>query len=312
MIEKYVNAKEFRKLLGVLSVILLVIAIAALFAVIVAPGLRNANKPAAEVAPAIGESGWLDPTEYPSQRSKIIPPVDPQTLLQSSPELITRGKTLFEQNCVQCHGAMGRGDGTSAGTMTPAPRNFTASSGWVNGFDLPDVYRTLSEGVRNSSMASFEYLPRKDRMALAHYIQSFGAFPHGTGSSEAVKALAKELASPGEKTLNKIPVSMAAAKLQSEYHTAPPFNMEADNSSEEAQLFRRIIVDGKRARQTLAGSLMDRTDLKKLANSLAANAPGNGFSPSIALLTPSEWKIFNGAFTRCTNGIESKSAERAK
>lgn len=295
MIEKYVNAEEFKKLLGVLSVILLALTIAALFAVIVVPGLRNANKPSAEVISAIGETGWLDPAEYPPQRSKIIPPVDAKSLLQPSAELISHGKGLFKQNCVQCHGAMGRGDGASAGTMKPAPRNLTVSSGWVNGFDLPGVYRTLSEGIRNSSMASFDYLPRKDRMALAHFVQSLGAFPHGSGKAEAVEALTKELASPGEKTLNKIPVSLAAAKLESEYRTSAPLVIGPDSSGEEAQLLRRIIVNEQRAAETIAGLPVQRVDLKELANSLAANAPGNGFSPGIALLSPSEWKIFEEA-----------------
>jgi mono/diheme cytochrome c family protein len=300
MIEKYVNAEEFKKLLGVFSVILLALAIAALFAVIVVPGLRNANKPSAEAISAIGETGWLDPAEYPPQRSKVIPPVNPQSLLQPSAELISRGKALFEQNCIQCHGTRGRGDGASAGTMTPKPRNFAISSGWVNGFDLPGVYRTISKGIQDSSMASFDYLPGKDRMAIAHYVQSLGAFPHGSGNAEAIEAMTKELASPGEKTPNKIPVSLAAAKLQEEYR-APipfPFIIKADDFSEEAQLFLRIIVDRNRAGQTLAGSLIDRTDLYFLAGSLSANAPGNGFSPSVALLTPYEWKIFDEALRK--------------
>jgi mono/diheme cytochrome c family protein len=317
MIEKYVNAEEFKKLLGVFSVILLVLAIAALFAIIVVPGLRNANKPSAEVISAIGETGWLDPAEYPPQRSRIIPPVDPQSLLQPSAELISRGKALFEQNCVQCHGAMGRGDGASAGTMTPPPRNFTVSSGWVNGFDLPGVYRTISKGIQNSSMASFDYLPRKERMALAHVVQSFGAFPHGSGNAEAVEALTKELASPGEKTPNKIPVSLAAAKLREEYRAPIPFIIKADDFTEEAQLFRHIIIDRKRAGQTLADSLVDRTNLKELANTLAANAPGNGFSPSIALLTPLEWRGFECALSKNdylprANEYSSQSADESK
>jgi mono/diheme cytochrome c family protein len=292
MIEKYVNAEEFKKLLGVFSVIMFALATAALFAVIVVPGLRNANKPSAEVISAIGETGWLDPTEYPPQRSKIIPPVDAQTLLLPSAELISQGKALFTQNCVQCHGTKGLGDGASAGTMRPAPRNFTISSDWVNGSDLPAIYRTLSEGIRNSSMASFEYLPRKDRMALAHYVQSLGSFPHGSGNPESIAALTKELASPGEKTPNKIPVSMAVAKLAGEYQNSIPLILPPDSSSEEAQLLQRIIVNEQRAAETLSGRLGQLTDMNAFAIGLATNAPSNGFSPSIALLSPSEWKIF--------------------
>jgi hypothetical protein len=179
--------------------------------------------------------------------------------------------------------------------MNPAPRNFTNSSGWTNGYDLPAVYQTLSKGVKNSSMASFDYMSRRDRMALAHYVQTLGSFPHGTGNTESVIALSKELAAPGEKTLNKIPISMAMAKLKSEYRAPAPFVVDPDSppdsSIEEAQILRRIIVDEKRAAETLAVASAWRAGLKELAASLLSGAPGNGFSTSVATLSPSEWKI---------------------
>ena len=111
MIEKYVNAEELKRLLSVLVVILGCLIIAGLFASIVVPGLRNANKPAtpAAVEPVVGESGWLNPEEFPPQKGSVIPPVDPKTLIEPSPELVARGKTLFAKNCTQCHGTLGRG-----------------------------------------------------------------------------------------------------------------------------------------------------------------------------------------------------------
>ena len=67
MIEKYVDAEELKRLLSVLVVILGCLIIAGLFASIVVPGLRNANRPAtpAPVEPVVGESGWLNPEEFP-------------------------------------------------------------------------------------------------------------------------------------------------------------------------------------------------------------------------------------------------------
>ena len=80
MIDKYVNAEELKRLLSTLLVVMGALLIAGLFGIIVVPGLRNANKPPAAmpVNPVVGEPGWLDPTEFPPEKGKEIPPVDPQ------------------------------------------------------------------------------------------------------------------------------------------------------------------------------------------------------------------------------------------
>ena len=160
----------------------------------------------------VGESGWLDPTEFPPEKGRVIPPVDPKTLIEPSAELTARGKTLFESNCVQCHGALGLGDGPAANTMNPRPRNFTSPAGWTNGYHLPGIFKTLSEGVKGTSMAPFDYLSRKDRMALAHYAQSLGAFPHNTAGLQVMDALSKELAAPGENSASNARLTCRSAR----------------------------------------------------------------------------------------------------
>lgn len=292
MIEKYVNAEELRRLLSSLLVFLGALLIAGLFAIIAVPGLRNANQPETPtpVNPVVGEPGWLDPTEFPPERAREIPPVDPQAVIASSPELVARGKELFAGNCVTCHGELGHGDGSAAGTMNPRPRNFTSPNGWTNGYDLPAIYTTLSQGVKGTSMAAFDYLPRTDRMALAHYVQALGAFPHGTGSPQAQEALSKELAEPGEMMPNKIPVSMAMAKVEKEFIPPPAIVAPPEDRSAGAGILRRVVIDPSRAACTLAGSPSWRLGPKGLAASIVPVTPGNGFSVSTATLTPSEWQ----------------------
>jgi mono/diheme cytochrome c family protein len=292
MIEKYVDAEELKRLLSTLVAIVTALAIAGLFAIIVVPGLRNANKPAAPmpVNPVVGEPGWLDPTEFPPQRGWEIPAVDPKLLIDTSPALLAKGSSLFAANCAQCHGDQGLGNGPAAGTMTPRPRNFSSGNGWANGYDLAAIYKTVSVGVPNTSMASFNYLPRKDRMALAHFVQSLGAFPHGTGSPEAMEALSKELASPGEKTPNGIPVTMAMATLEREFTAARPLAVSAEDRSPEAEIFRGVIEDPIRAAQVLAGSDEWRKGPAQLAAGILPGVPGNGFSVSALTLGAGEWK----------------------
>ena len=70
MIDQYVSPEEFRRLLSSFLVTVGAITVFALFAFIVVPGLRNANRPPAEAAVQApeGEAGWLDPTEYQPAR----------------------------------------------------------------------------------------------------------------------------------------------------------------------------------------------------------------------------------------------------
>jgi mono/diheme cytochrome c family protein len=304
MIEKYVDQEELRRLLAHLAAILTLLMIGGLFATIVVPGLRNANKPETQtpVSPAVGEPGWLNPAEYPPERGKLIPPVDPQTLIKVSPELLARGKELFSANCVQCHGELGHGDGPGGANLNPPPRNFASPNGWTNGYDLPSMYKTLSEGVKGTSMAAFDYLSKKDRMSVLHYVQSLGAFPHGTGNPQALAALTKELGSAGEKTPNKIPVSMAMAKLVSECQSPAPFTIAANDSSQEAQILRRMIVDTDRAATTLSGSNLWRSGLNELAATLIPDAEANGFSTDVATLNSSEWKTLQEAILKKFEG----------
>jgi mono/diheme cytochrome c family protein len=289
MIEKYLDAEELARLMSALAAVLLALVIAALFASIVVPGIRNANKPKTPtaVSPVEMETGWLDLTEFPAERGRVIAPVDPQTLIAPSRALMDRGKELFEANCVQCHGQAGRGDGPAAGTMNPHPRNFTSPDGWTNGYDMPAVYRTLSQGVSGTSMAAFNYLSRRDRMALVHYVQSLGAFAHATASPQAIESLSKELAAPGEKTPNKIPVSLAMVKLEEEFVARPPLLPNTD-------VLKRVIVDPARAAQVLSESRLWRADLRDLAAAILPDAVHNGFSLRSATLGPSEWRALQG------------------
>jgi len=301
MIEKYLDSEELKRLTSILVVVIGCLIIAALFGILVVPGLRNANRPATPtgVSPVVGETGWLDPTEGPAQKGRVILPVDPQTLIDTSPELIARGKALYGQHCSTCHGEFGKGNGPAAGTMNPEPRDFTASEGWVNGRDMCGTYITLQQGIPGSSMAAFDYLAKKDRMAIVHCVQSLGDYSDTNGSPDDMQALREELASPGEKTNNKIPVSMAITKLEEEYVAPVPLLIPAEDKSPEAAVLRRAISDGSRAAQVLSDSAIWRSGPDALARSILPDAVGNGFSTKAATFKPDEWEtLYNELMKR--------------
>ena len=102
---------------------------------------------------------------------------DVTTLMTSTPELVAQGKTLFQVNCVTCHGALGHGDGAAAAALNPKPRNFTSDQGWRFGSGVARIARTLTEGSPGTGMAAFTALSVPDRIALAHYVRSLDPKP---------------------------------------------------------------------------------------------------------------------------------------
>jgi mono/diheme cytochrome c family protein len=284
VIDRYVSPSELRRLLSALLVVATFIIIMAVFAFIVVPGLRNANRRSAEpvVSAPEGEMGWLDPTAYPPARSRVIPPVDPRTVMTPNPDLMTRGRELYDRTCATCHGATGAGDGPAAAGLVPKPRNFTRKEGWKNGARIEDIYRTLEEGLKGSAMVSYNDLPRRDRMALVHFVRSLGAFDHGRSDPEALEALSRLFATSGEVIPGKIPVAQAVNALVREDQV--PRARTIDPAISQA------VPDPARALRTLAGIPDWRQSDRALARGVVAGVPFNGFAASVVFYTGEQWK----------------------
>mgnify|MGYP003394248265 CR=1 FL=1 len=88
-------------------------------------------------------------------------------------DVLSKGKTLFAQNCASCHGAEGAGDGPAGAALNPKPHNFkNPTAPWKNGGSAKAMYITLAEGVKGSGMAAYPSLSVEDRWALVHYVRS--------------------------------------------------------------------------------------------------------------------------------------------
>ena len=221
-IRDYLSPEELKRLLSALTLVIGFIAIVAFFGFIVVPGLRYQayTLTDAPVQAVQGETGWLDPTDYPAMAQQVIPPIDPKTVMTPNPALMARGKAIFAQTCATCHGPDGKGDGPAGLGLNPRPRNFAQNVGWKNGTRIENIYKTLDEGIKGSAMVSYRDLTKRDRMALAHVVQSLGAFDHGTSDPKALAELAKLFATAGEVIPNRIPVTRAIDILCREDQTS--------------------------------------------------------------------------------------------
>jgi cytochrome c oxidase cbb3-type subunit 2 len=101
-----------------------------------------------------------------------------QVSVPRSEEWIVYGKQVYERRCLGCHGAKGDGNGPAAAFMQKdRPRNFTLGvfkfrltpSGSMP--DDGDLMRTITRGVRGTSMPTWHELQEKDRLAVIQYIK---------------------------------------------------------------------------------------------------------------------------------------------
>ncbi len=147
-------------------------------------------------------------------KGSLVPSVEAKSKYKdpwvSRPELVARGKELFQVQCISCHGPDGKGDGPAAAALNPHPRNFTSTEGWKNGRKTAMIFKTLKEGLPGSAMASFATLPSDDRWALAHYVITLGgAFEKDTPADLAKIGIDPNKAGGGEVEAPTIPVKMA-------------------------------------------------------------------------------------------------------
>ena len=110
------------------------------------------------------------------------------------------GRTLYLENCAQCHGESGRGDGPGRESMnpkTPPPANFTDAE-FMAGLSPFKAYNTATFGIDNTAMASFAALSDEQRWQVAFYVMSLRFSPEAAASGETLvqrKKIAPELTS---------------------------------------------------------------------------------------------------------------------
>jgi mono/diheme cytochrome c family protein len=87
-----------------------------------------------------------------------------------------RGRAVYENYCIGCHGAEGRGDGPAARFLDPVPRDFQTGKFKFRStlFGQPpfesDLMRTVTCGLPGSSMPGFPLVPEIERRDVVRYV----------------------------------------------------------------------------------------------------------------------------------------------
>ena len=91
--------------------------------------------------------------------------------------LLLRGREIYLERCVACHGPAGLGDGPLAKSLNPRPRNL-ASDPWKYGEKPDEVLKVVANGVKDSQMPAWAgtyELP--DLKAIAAYVYQIAHKP---------------------------------------------------------------------------------------------------------------------------------------
>jgi mono/diheme cytochrome c family protein len=119
-------------------------------------------------------------------------PVPPKPVVTSV--LLERGKGVYSQNCVACHGINGDGKGDAAAFLLPKPRDFVVANFRLRSTptgQLPtdvDLFRSISLGMPGTPMPPWKHiLSEDDRWAVVEYIKTFS--PRFADTNEKPKTL---------------------------------------------------------------------------------------------------------------------------
>jgi mono/diheme cytochrome c family protein len=109
----------------------------------------------------------------PYQMEKFTAPASADQLvnpLKGNAAATAEGKARYESNCVICHGAKGKGDGTAAAGLAKPPADHTSAA--VQKLSDGALFWMLTKG--NKPMPSYKDIyTDNQRWALVNYIRTF-------------------------------------------------------------------------------------------------------------------------------------------
>ena len=91
-----------------------------------------------------------------------------------TPEMLRLGRTAYRKYCVQCHGYSGKGDGTSAASLDPPPRDHTDAEVMNAIHDLTIAETIRFGGVDRGfpNMPAFPHMSHDELVGLVAYVRS--------------------------------------------------------------------------------------------------------------------------------------------
>ncbi|MFK2902855.1 FTR1 family protein [Dyella ginsengisoli] len=198
------------------------------------------------------------------------------TAPEHAPDL-ARGATLYQNQCADCHGATGHGDGPAGLQLSPRPVNF-ADQTRADQRSALSLYEVISQGVEGTPMASYAgQLSSDDRWALAYYVGSLAYTKEAaTGADTWQHDTAARAQIADLKELSRVRVAQLTPTLGAERARAIVGYLRGHPDVIQQQALAGIPL----ARERLAASLTAyRAGAKTQATQLALSAYLDGVEP---------------------------------
>ena len=91
---------------------------------------------------------------------------------------IEAGKKLYTDNCADCHGETGKGDGPAAPYAGDPPPSNLADAEWKHGSTDGEIYTVIHDGVDGTGMKDFgKDLKPTDIWQLVNYLRTLAPKP---------------------------------------------------------------------------------------------------------------------------------------
>jgi mono/diheme cytochrome c family protein len=123
---------------------------------------------------------WVVPEEVKRMKNPLV----------SSEITLKAARGIYMDECAQCHGERGKGDGPEAAMHSPSPSDLTYAR-HMNAVTDGEIFYQISEGRK--PMPSFKKrLTEEQRWELVLFVRSF--------SAPAVPSVPQRMTDPGKKT----------------------------------------------------------------------------------------------------------------
>ncbi len=229
------------------------------------------------------------------KRGGITPAVDLNVVKNPTPEMMAKGKELYDANCKSCHGDNGMGDGPAGIALNPKPRNFHNADGWTNGRTIDELYKTLQEGIIKNGMAAYEYLSPADRFDIIHYVRSFADYPEVTDDQINSMNTTYNLSS-GTVTANQIPVAKASVIFEAENVDQlsrierAKIRIASAPASPGLNLLRFSVYDYNKVLSSFM-KLNSSAGFEKYVQTVLSSPVTLGYKPTVLQFNSNEWKV---------------------
>ncbi|MBS1552015.1 MAG: cytochrome c [Bacteroidetes bacterium] len=231
----------------------------------------------------------------PLKKGSITPPVDVAKLSIPTPELLAKGKDIYNTTCASCHGETGAGNGPAGAALNPPPRNFVNPQPWKNGPKISQMYITLQEGIPNTGMASFSTIPPEDRFAVIQYVHTFNlSYPKDTPEDLALLDQKYSLKN-GVKMANQIPLGLAMDLEMLDFDTLKADLNNAvqklDNDIKDKKdtaviMLNEIMINKNKALTSLASNTKWNVTAEEFSKFIGTDPLDKGFKASVYQLSP--------------------------